>query len=126
MSMTPGLVIVVDDDDAVRQSLKFALEMEGLNVRLYESGDAILADRDLPVSGCLVVDYYMPAMDGIELIDRLRHRAVRLPAILITARATEALRRRAARSGFRQVLEKPLEDGALIDSILGALAVPAY
>ena len=126
MSMTPGLVIVVDDDDAVRQSLKFALEMEGLNVRLYESGDAILADRDLPVSGCLVVDYCMPAMDGIELIDRLRRRAVRLPAILITARATENLRRRAARSGFRQVLEKPLEDGALIDSILGALAVPAH
>jgi FixJ family two-component response regulator len=124
MSMTPGLVIVVDDDDAVRQSLKFALEMEGLNVRLYESGDALLADSNLPLSGCLVIDYYMPAMDGVELIDRLRGRSVRLPAILITARATKDLRRRAARSGFREVLEKPLEDGALIDCIHGALAVP--
>lgn len=125
MSMTPGLVIVVDDDDAVRQSLKFALEMEGLNVRLYESGDALLADSNLPVSGCLVIDYYMHAMDGVELVDRLRRRSVKLPAILITARATKDLRRRAARSGFREVLEKPLEDGALIDSIHGALAVPA-
>ena len=125
MSMTPGLVIVVDDDDAVRQSLKFALEMEGLNVRLYESGDALLSDKNLPVSGCLFVDYYMPTMDGVELMDRLRRRAVRLPAILITARATKDMRRRAARSGFREVLEKPLEDGALIESIFGALAVPA-
>jgi two-component system response regulator FixJ len=125
MSMTPGLVIVVDDDDAVRQSLKFALEMEGLSVRLYESGDALLADSNVPVSGCLVIDYYMPAMDGVELIDRLRRRSIWLPAILITARATKDLRGRAARSGFREVLEKPLEDGALIDSILGALAVPA-
>jgi two-component system, LuxR family, response regulator FixJ len=124
MSMTSGPVIVVDDDDAVRQSLKFALEMEGLNVRLYESGDALLADRNLPVSGCLVIDYYMPAMDGVELIDHLRRRSIGLPAILITARATKDLRRRAARSGFRDVLEKPLEDGALVDSILGALAVP--
>ena len=125
MSMTPGLVIVVDDDDAVRQSMKFALEMEGLNVRLYESGEALLADDNLPVSGCLVIDYYMPAMDGIELIDRLHRRSITLPAILITARATKDLRRRAVRSGFREVLEKPLEDGALIDSIHGALAVPA-
>jgi two-component system response regulator FixJ len=64
-------------------------------------------------------------MDGVELVDRLRRRSVKLPAILITARATKDLRRRAARSGFREVLEKPLEDGALIDSIHGALAVPA-
>ncbi|MBF9197273.1 response regulator transcription factor [Microvirga terrestris] len=125
MSMTPGLVIVVDDDDAVRQSLKFALEMEGLNVRLYESGDALLADKDLPVSGCLVIDYHMPAMDGVELIDRLRRRAVRMPSILITARATKDLHRRASRSGFREVLEKPFEDEALIDSILEALTIPA-
>ena len=125
MSMTPGPVIVVDDDDAVRRSLKFALEMEGLSVRLYGSGDELLAEGNLPAGGCLVVDYYMPDMNGVELVDRLRRRAVELPAILITARATQDLRRRAARSGFRQVLEKPLEDGALVDSILEALAVSA-
>lgn len=122
MSMTPGPVIVVDDDAAVRQSLKFALELEGLNVRLYEGADELLADPELPDSGCLVVDYYMPRMNGVELIDRLRRRLVKLPAILITARATDDMRRRAARSGFRQVIEKPLEDGTLVDSIRGALA----
>lgn len=122
MPTNPGPVIVVDDDEAVRRSLKFALELEGLAVRLYGGGEELLADKDLPVKGCLVIDYHMPAMNGVDLIDRLRRREVDLPAILITAEATDDLRRRAARAGFKHVLEKPLEDGALVDSIHGALA----
>lgn len=122
MSMTPGPVIVVDDDAAVRQSLKFALELEGMNVRLYESGDELLADPELPTNGCLVIDYYMPAMNGVELVEKLRKKLVKLPAILITARATDDMRKSAARSGFRQVIEKPLEDSTLLDGIRGALA----
>lgn len=125
MSMTAGPVIVVDDDAAVRQSLKFALELEGMDVRTYESGAELLADPELPTTGCLVVDYYMPAMDGVELMDRLHGRLVYLPAILITARSTDEMLKRAARSGFRQVIEKPLEDGTLLDSIRGALNPPA-
>ena len=124
MTTSPGPVIIIDDDAAVRDSLKFALELEGLNVRLYEGGNELLADAELPSRGCLVVDYYMPAMTGVELVDRLRLRHVDLPAILITAKATDDLRRRAAGAGFRQVLEKPLEDGSLVESIRGALAVP--
>ena len=122
MPQIPGTVIVVDDDAAVRRSLKFALELEGLDVRLYEGGDELLAAGDLPAEGCLVVDYYMPAMNGVELVNRLRRRDVALPAILITAKATDDLRRRAARAGFARVLEKPLEDSSLVDSIRGALA----
>jgi two-component system response regulator FixJ len=125
MPVTSGPVIVVDDDAAVRQSLKFALEMEGLDVRLYESGDQLLADTDLPATGCLIVDYYMQEMNGVELMERLRGRAIGLPAILITARATQDIHRRAAQTGFRQVLEKPLEDSTLIDSILGVLSPTA-
>jgi FixJ family two-component response regulator len=124
MSAPPGPVIVVDDDAAVRHSLKFALELEGLDVRAYEGGEALLADGDLPAHGCLVVDYYMPAMTGVELVRRLRSRAVGLPAILITGKATDDLRDRAAEAGFRQVLEKPLEDSALVEGIRSALAVP--
>jgi FixJ family two-component response regulator len=124
MSQTPGPVIVVDDDAAVRHSLKFALELEGLDVRLYSGGEEVLADAELPALGCLVVDYYMPQMNGVELVDKLRGRHVDLPAILITAKVSEDIRERAARAGFRQVLEKPLEDGSLVDSIRGALAVP--
>ena len=121
MPPSPGPVLVVDDDAAVRHSLKFVLELEGLDVRLYEGGADLLAAGDLPANGCLVVDYCMPAMNGVELMDRLRGRRVSLPAILITAKASRDLRERAARSGFRQVLEKPLEDGLLVDSIRCAL-----
>ena len=125
MPTSPGPVLVVDDDAAVRHSLKFVLELEGLSVRLYEGGAALLADADLPATGCLVVDYRMPAMDVVELMDRLRRRRVDLPAILITAKATRDLRERAARSGYRQVLEKPLEDGRLVDGIRCALEASA-
>jgi two-component system response regulator FixJ len=116
-----GTVLIVDDDAAVRSALKFALEVEGFSVRLYAGPEALLADRDLPRCGCLVVDYRMPVMDGLEMIDVLRERQVAMPAILITGRANESLRRLAARSGVSQVLEKPLFDGALIDGIRLAL-----
>jgi FixJ family two-component response regulator len=121
MAMNRGPVIVVDDDAAVRNSLKFALELEGLDVRAYADGNAVLAEAALPARGCLVVDYYMPAMNGVDLVRSLQRRKVDLPAILITAKATDAMRLSAASAGFREVLEKPLEDSSLLDSIRGAL-----
>lgn len=122
MPKRTGPVLVVDDDAAVRHSLKFALELEGLDVRLYEDGAELLREAALPQSGCLVVDYLMPGMDGLELVERLRDRAVDLPALLITGRSTGDLRRRANRAGFRGVVEKPFDDGALLDGIRDALA----
>jgi FixJ family two-component response regulator len=122
MSELIGSVIVVDDDDAVRHSLKFALELEGLAVRLFKDGPEMLAEPDLPESGCLVVDYTMPGMNGIELMHQLRQRHINYPAILITSHASDDLQGCAARSGFRKVLEKPLQDGALLDTIHAALA----
>jgi FixJ family two-component response regulator len=125
MPVDPRQVIVVDDDSAVRNSLKFALELEGLTVLAFPDGDALLAATDLPDTGCLVIDYYMPAMDGVELVKRLRGRDIDLPVILITAKATDHIRRSAARAGVQDVLEKPLEDSSLMDSIRVALSAPA-
>src|SRR5215218_9057652 len=119
------IILVIEDDDAVRQSLKFALEQEGLEVHLYESGERLLADTALPRRGCLIVDYVMPGVDGITLVERLRQRHVGLPAILITAKGSPAVRERALRSGFQHVLEKPLEDSSLLDGIHSALAAAA-
>ncbi|MDP1602027.1 MAG: response regulator [Legionella sp.] len=121
MGKTVGIVLIVDDDAAVRSSLKFALEVEGLIVRLYDGPTALLADGNLPKSGCLVVDYRMPGMDGLQLVEALRVRAVDLPVILITGRANKQLRRFAEESGISYVLEKPLSDGALVESIHLAL-----
>jgi two-component system response regulator FixJ len=116
MPLNSGPVIVVEDDDAVRNSLKFALEVEGLTVRGYEGGAQVLAATDLPTQGCLVVDYNMPAMNGVDLVRRLRKFQVDLPAILITSNPID-VHRSAAEAGIRQVLEKPLDDSSLVDSI---------
>ena len=122
MSEHAGPVIVLDDDDAVRNSLKFSLELEGFTVRLYKGGAELLAEPQLPHWGCLVVDFSMPGMDGIELVRRLRQRHIRYPAILMTSRISDGLRGQAIRAGFRAVLEKPLQDSSLLDSIHRALA----
>ena len=119
-----GTVLVVDDDAAVRSALKFVLEVEGFDVRLYDGPDALLADVSLPARGCLVIDYRMPIMDGLQLTDRLRARNVALPVILITGRVSDDLRRCAAKSGIRQVLEKPLSNGTLVEGIRSVLAAP--
>ena len=122
MPQLSGTVLIVDDDAAVRGALKFALETEGLVVRLYDGPEALLADPALPPRSCLVIDYRMPTMDGIELIEALRLRHVTLPTIMITGRANQSLRSRAAVSGVREVLEKPLSDGALVDNIRSIFA----
>lgn len=116
-----GPVLVIDDDVAVRRALKFALEAEGLDVRLYGGPAELLGEASLPAAGCLVVDYSMPAMNGIEMVTALHGRHVELPVILIAAHVDAELRARAARAGIRRVLEKPLSDGALVDNIRSAL-----
>jgi two-component system, LuxR family, response regulator FixJ len=115
-------VLVVDDDAAVRAALKFALEVDGFLVRVYDSAAALLADGSLPVRACLVIDYRMPDIDGLELVERLRARQVALPAILISGRVNNQLRLRAERLGVIRVLEKPLSDAALVESIHLAFA----
>lgn len=122
MPIPTGLVLVVDDDAAVRNSLKFSLELEGLAVRLYADGEALLNETDLPDEGCLVVDFYMPSMNGLDLVRSLRRRHIGIPAILITGKASQEMRQKAKRAGCRAVLEKPLEDSALLDTIRIALA----
>ncbi len=123
MPKKSGIVLIVDDDAAVRSSLKFALELEGLSVRLYDGPAALLADANLPRCACLVVDYRMPGMDGLRLVDTLRARDVVLPAILITGHTDKQLYYSAEIAGVGCVIEKPLSDGALIASIRSALGI---
>ena len=122
MASRSQVVLVVDDDAAVRNALKFLLEIEGFDVRLYDGAAAVLADRQLPAGACLVADYRMPGMDGLQLVDALHARQVEIPAILIiNGRADDQLTRRARRSGIHEILEKPLSDSALVESIRHAL-----
>jgi two-component system, LuxR family, response regulator FixJ len=117
--MTYGqeIILIVDDDLAVRESLKFALELEGLTVRVCGSGEELLNHPDLSAARCILLDYKMPVMDGLEVLDQLAARKIQVPVILITSRATGAVLRRARAAGVRRFLEKPLLDGALLDEI---------
>ena len=114
--VTRKCVIVVDDDPAVRNSLKFALEIEGFAVRTYADPAGVLAEVDLSDCACLIIDQNMPGMDGLNLIGELRVRHVAAPAILITSHPTLALSRRAATAGI-PIVEKPLFGNALLDEI---------
>jgi two-component system response regulator FixJ len=113
-------VVVIDDDPAVRSSLKFALEVEGFAVRVYPTGSDLLNEEEMPESGCLVTDYNLPGMNGLDLLARLRERKVSLPAILITTHPSAAVRSRAASAGVR-LIEKPLLGDALFQGIRAAL-----
>lgn len=119
---TGQLVLLVDDDEAVRTSLKFALELEGLVVRACASGLELLQHPDLPRAGCLILDYKMPDMDGLEVLDRLTARGPHPEVILITGCAIAPLRQRAAKAAVSYILEKPLSGSALLDSIHHVLA----
>jgi two-component system response regulator FixJ len=111
------LVLIADDDRAVRDALQFALKLEGLDVHAHSGGAKLLADPDLPRAGCVIVDDRMPLMDGFQLLSHLLVRNIHLPSILLTDHATAGLYARAATAGVRKVLEKPLLDNALIESI---------
>jgi FixJ family two-component response regulator len=115
-----SVVLVIDDDPAVRNSLKFALEVEGFSVQVYPTGTALLDEDDMPKSGCLVADYNLPGMNGLDLLQVLRDRGVKLPAILITSHPTAAVRSRATSAGVR-LIEKPLLNDTLFQCIRSAL-----
>ena len=110
------VLLVVDDDAAVRSSLKFLAEIEGFEVHTYSSARKLLNEDSLPASSCLVTDYHMPEMNGLELVAELRQRHLLMPAILITSPANDALRHRAAAAGA-PIFEKPLFGTRLLDFV---------
>ena len=109
-------VILVDDDPAVLGALQFALELEGFAVKAFREGREILSGERLPHAGCLVIDYNLPGMNGLDVVAALRSLRVTLPAILITTHPNAILRQRAAAQGL-QIIEKPLLGDALTDAI---------
>jgi FixJ family two-component response regulator len=114
------LVIVVDDDRAVRNSLKFSLEIEGFAVRTYCDGNDLLSDTDLGSSTCLVIDHNLPGMSGLDTIAKLRERRIFIPAILITSHPSAAVARQAAKAAV-PIVEKPLLENTLFEQIHAAL-----
>jgi two-component system response regulator FixJ len=113
------VILVVDDDAAVRHALGELMESAGFAVCAFSNGHDLLNEASLPAIGCLVVDYQMPEMNGLELISALRGRGVSIPAILFTGNPTKYVRDRAAAIAVL-VVEKP--GLGLLDCVREAVA----
>jgi two-component system response regulator FixJ len=114
-------VIVVDDDTAVRQGLRFMLRAAGYSVDAFPSARSFLEDYDPRRGGCLLLDVQMPQMTGLELQQRLNVRGWRIPVIFITGHGTVPLAISAMKAGAFDFIEKPLREDALLESIERAL-----
>lgn len=120
--MTEPLVHVIDDDEGVRTSLAFRLEMEEIGNRTYASPLEFLAVASSIKTGCIVTDVRMPEMSGLELVRRLQDRGVTLPIIVITGHGDMPLAVEALRAGVKDFIEKPFDDEVLLSAIRRALA----
>ena len=120
MTLSNPIIAVVEDDTAVRNSLKFSLEIDGFAVRTYANAEELLGSGSLSKFQCLVVDQDMPRMTGLELVAALRKRGVEVPALLVSGHLTPAVTRQASAAGIA-IVEKPFLGNGLIDSILAAV-----
>jgi two-component system response regulator FixJ len=115
------LVLVLDHDLGVRESLKFALEQDGVQVRTFGAAASLLQDAFLPQAGCLVLGHRPPAVNCFHIIAKLKARGHVLPVVVMTDHASPAFCRRAAGARVCHVIEKPAFDGSLLDCIHDAL-----
>jgi two-component system response regulator FixJ len=112
---------VIDDDQAVRESIEFLLRSAQLTVRTYESASAFLAVAPTVGSGCVITDVRMPGITGIDLLRRLKEMGLRLPVIVITGHGDVPLAVEAMKFGALDFLEKPFDDDVLLASVRSAL-----
>jgi len=118
-------VFLVDDDEAVRDSLSLSLEMAGLTVVGYASAQAFLDHYDPTQPGCLILDVRMPDMSGLELQEALTTRKINIPIIFITGHGDVPMSVKAVKAGAVDFLEKPFKKEILLERIQEALAQDA-
>jgi two-component system response regulator FixJ len=114
-------VYLVDDDDAVRQSLAFLLMTSGYAVRSYASASSFLAELESVRSGCVVTDIRMPGLDGLGLQRILGERGCGLPVIVMTGHGDVPLAVEAMKGGAVDFLEKPFGDEVLLAAVQSAM-----
>src|SRR6201987_4837695 len=115
------LVYIVDDDEAVRDSLSILLESNAFAVRSFGSAPEYLAAASSLPAGCLIVDISMPEMDGLELQRPLSERSLDFPMIVITGHGDVPLAVRAMKAGAIDFIEKPFASETILSSLEAAL-----
>ncbi|HZY48659.1 MAG TPA: response regulator FixJ [Devosia sp.] len=121
MSNTDIVVHIVDDEEAVRQSLAFLLGSSGFAVRTHVSASAFLDIAPSITNGCLVTDLRMPDIDGVELLRRLNAIGAMLPAIVVTGHGDVQMAVEAMKNGAMDFIEKPFSEEVILDSIKRAV-----
>ena len=118
-------IFIVDDDPGALNSLRFLLESEGYCVLSFRGGAELLSSLPGPEPACVIIDYKMPSMDGVDLFHRLRARDIRAPVILMTGHPDPAIRKRAEEAGL-DLIDKPLSQDVLLSAVAAArLAGPS-
>ena len=119
--MSGELIVVVDDDDAVRMSLQALLETAGYRTTQFESGIAFLDSLDIRPGACAILDVKMPGLDGLEVQRRLNDRGIALPVVVLTGHGDIATAVQAMRAGAADFLEKPVSRDRLLESVARAI-----
>ena len=118
---TEATIYVIDDDEAVRQSLEFLLKTAGIPVRGFDSAKAFLDVLPQVDSGCIITDVRMPEITGIDLLKKVKESKSDLPVIVITGHGDIALAVEAMKIGAVDFLEKPFDDDHLLAAVKSAL-----
>ena len=114
-------VFIVDDDEAVRDSLSFLMQSVGLTTESFDSADSFLQASPTQRAGCLLLDIRMPGMSGLELQGVLEEREIHLPVIFISGHADVPMAVRALKAGAFDFVEKPFNDQLLLDCVQRAI-----
>lgn len=114
-------IFIVDDDEAVRDSLRAMLQADGYAVKTFESCQDFLDNFQRTQNACLLLDLHLPVMDGWELLDILKQRNIDIPVILFTGRSNSDYEARASEAGTAAFLTKPLKHADLLEAIESAI-----
>lgn len=117
-------IYLVDDDEAVRDSLKLLLEAHGCRVEDYGSTGDFLRGFQPGERQCLILDHHLPEMNGLDFLESDDGARLRLPVILVTGGGDDGLKDRALRAGADAYFDKPLRDSELVATILRLLDAP--
>lgn len=120
------VVCIVDDDEAVRESMAALLESAGFKAQTFASGNEFLESPDLLKAGCLILDVRMPGLSGLEVQQKLANKQHAMPVIIVTGHGDLPMAVKAMKVGATDFIEKPFDGAVIIESVRSALDKSAH